>query len=53
MVLYPECDYFGKRCYDEHAPKSGNCEDCYRFEICSKAKEGEKSLVKNNGKENA
>lgn len=37
MKLYPDCDYFHERKYDEFAPYDGECETCYRFDICKAA----------------
>lgn len=34
MKLYPDCDYFGDESDSEFAPKSHNCEECYRWDIC-------------------
>ena len=38
MMLYPECGYFNEERYDEYAHTYGMCEDCYRYDICRKAK---------------
>lgn len=46
MILYPKCGYFNEEKHDEFSPYPGECEDCYRFEIClkAKAKEEENNL---------
>ena len=38
MILYPDCDYFNEERNDEYAPPYGECEECYRYDICKKAK---------------
>ena len=38
MMLYPECGYFNEERNDEYAPTYGMCEDCYRYDVCRKAK---------------
>ena len=38
MILYPECGYFNEERNDEYAPAYGMCEDCYRYDVCRKAK---------------
>lgn len=37
MRLYPDCDYFHENRNDEYAPEDGQCESCYRYEICKQA----------------
>lgn len=34
MKIYPDCGYFNEEKYDEYSPYPGECEDCYRCEIC-------------------
>ena len=43
MMLYPNCGYFNEEKDDEYAPPYGQCEECYRFEICLNAKTLEES----------
>ena len=39
MMLEPNCGYFNKERNDEYAPPPyGECEECYRYDICKKAK---------------
>lgn len=38
MILYSECDYFNENRDSEYAPPYGKCEECYRYDICRKAK---------------
>ena len=38
MILYPDCGYFNEERNDEYAPSYGMCEECYRYDICKKAK---------------
>ena len=38
MILYPECGYFNEEKDDEYAPPYDECEHCYRYDICRKAK---------------
>lgn len=37
MIFYPDCDYFDDKRDDDFSPYPGECEDCYRYEICMKA----------------
>lgn len=37
MIIEPDCGYFNEEKDDEYAP-GDNCEDCYRFDTCIKAK---------------
>ncbi len=34
MILYPSCDYYHERRFDEFSPGDGECNECYRWEIC-------------------
>ena len=43
MMLYPNCGYFNEEKDDEYAPPYGQCEECYRFDICLNAKTLEES----------
>ena len=38
MTLYPDCDYFNEERDNQYAPLYGECEECYRYNICKKAK---------------
>ena len=38
MILYPDCDYFNEERDNQYAPLYGECEECYRYDICKKAK---------------
>ena len=38
MILEPKCGYFNEERNDEYAPPYGECEECYRYDICKKAK---------------
>ena len=38
MILEPNCGYFNEERDDEYAPPYGECEECYRYDICKKAK---------------
>ena len=38
MILYPDCDYFNEERDNQYAPPYGECEECYRYDICKKAK---------------
>ena len=39
MILEPNCGYFNEERDDEYAPPPcGKCEECYRYDICKKAK---------------
>lgn len=44
--LYPDCDYFNDERDSEFAPKDGECESCYRYEICSEIKKSTETHVK-------
>lgn len=37
MMLNPDCGYFNEEKDDEYAPPYGECEECYRYDICRKA----------------
>ena len=37
MILYPDCDYFNEERDNQYAPPYGECEECYRYDICKKA----------------
>lgn len=39
MKLFEDCDYFNENQDDESAPLFEDCEYCYRYDICKKAKE--------------
>ena len=47
MKLYPDCDYFNDERDSEYAPQDGECESCYRYEICRKCfdKENESMVI--------
>ena len=45
MRLYPDCDYFGDKRDDELAPEDGQCESCYRHNICKKAYIKDKGIL--------
>ena len=38
MMLDPNCGYFNEERDDEYAPPYGECEECYRYDICLRAK---------------
>ena len=38
MILEPKCGYFNEERNDEYAPPYGECEECYRYNICGRAK---------------
>ena len=38
MILYPDCDYFNEERDNQYAHPYGECEECYRYDICKKAK---------------
>ena len=38
MILYPDCDYFNEERDNQYAPLYGECEECYRYDICRRAK---------------
>ena len=38
MILEPKCGYFNEERNDEYALPDGECEECYRYNICKKAK---------------
>lgn len=44
MILEPKCDYFNEERNDEYAPPYGECEECYRYDICRRAKTLEELL---------
>lgn len=44
MILYSDCGYFNEERNDEYAPPYGECEYCYRYDICRKAKTLEELL---------
>lgn len=46
-ILCKDCGYFNEEIDDPYSPYPYECEDCYRYEICLKAKEKEDSSVKN------
>lgn len=46
MIIDPECGYFNEEKYDEFSPYPGECEDCYRVEICLEAKKKESNKCK-------
>ena len=37
MIIVPECGFYNEEIDNPDSPYPGECEDCYRFEICSKA----------------
>lgn len=47
-ILYEDCGYFNEEINDLYSPYPYECEDCYRYEICLRAKENEdNSKIKN------
>lgn len=38
MIIELNCGYFNEERNDEYAPTYGECEECYRYDICKKAK---------------
>ena len=44
MILEPKCGYFNEERNDEYAPPCGECEGCYRYDICRRAKTLEELL---------
>ena len=44
MILEPKCDYFNEKRNDEYAPLYGECEECYKYDICRRAKTLEELL---------
>jgi hypothetical protein len=36
-MLDPNCGYFNEERDDEYAPPYGECEECYRYDICRRA----------------
>ena len=48
MILYPGCDYYHEKRDDEFAPV-GECETCYRYEICKTPYNEEYKERTNNG----
>ena len=44
-ILYKDCGYFNEEIDDPYSPYPDECEDCYRYEICLRAKEKEDSRV--------
>jgi len=34
MKIHPDCGYFNEEKYDEYSPYPGECEDCYRYDVC-------------------
>ena len=34
MILYPDCDYFNEERDNQYTPPYGECEECYRYDIC-------------------
>ena len=38
MILYPDCDYFNEERDNQYVLPYGECEECYRYDICKKAK---------------
>ena len=49
MILYPDCDYFNEERDNQYAPLYGECEECYRYDICKKAKIQELRIGIENG----
>lgn len=45
-ILCKDCGYFNEEIDDPYSPYPYECEDCYRYEICLKAKEKEDSSQK-------
>ena len=44
MILQPDCDYFNEERDNQYAPPYGECEECYRYDICRRAKTLEELL---------
>lgn len=45
MKICPDCGYFNEEKYDEYSPYPGECEDCYRYEICLDAARKESKMI--------
>lgn len=48
MKICPDCGYFNEEKYDEYSPYPGECEDCYRYEICLDAARKENKMINAN-----
>ena len=46
-MIDPNCGYFNEERDDEYAPPYGECEECYRYDICRKAQIVEELLSGN------
>src|SRR5574344_2825997 len=44
MMISPYCGFFKEERDDEYAPPYGECEECYRYDICRRAKTLEELL---------
>lgn len=45
MKFYNDCGYFNEEQDDEFAPQDGECEFCYRYEICKKCYDNESDAI--------
>ena len=45
VKICPDCGYFSEEKYDEYSPYPGECEDCYRYEICLEAERKESKMT--------
>lgn len=45
MKIYEDCGYFNEEKYVEYSPYPEECEACYRYDICIKAKELENNKI--------
>ena len=46
MIFSTDCDYYGDKRDDEYSPYPGECEDCYRYEICKQFYDSTKINIK-------
>lgn len=44
MKIHPDCGYFNEDKHDEYSPYPGECEDCYRYDVCLEAEIKEKNM---------
>lgn len=45
MKICPDCGYFNEEKHDEYSPYPGECEDCYRYEVCLNADKEESDMT--------
>lgn len=45
MIIVPECGFYNEEINHPDSPYPGECEDCYRYEVCLKAEMNQEKMI--------